>query len=293
MLNASFVPAERKNKVVRYFTFVWSVIFILLLSGGCERKNNTDHLLSLENPLLNDLKIKNGTSFQRGSYTISLEDGLYEQSTQLGLLIFKVTNAKGSVEAEITSSNQLVGERFGKDGRFTISIMKTHSQTVSAKYEGNDLFITYKFELHDDNPHLNDCICLTDRNMSSENAEPDKGYFFSLDTIERSKQIQMGEEGTIYISSMGYRIVSERKYSINSMEIILSDGTKINIIDEENDIGDFGSCSVGEKTLFVFNRFFDEWMDCSKIDTLLYNGNSYKVSGLTSKEIALLNAESQ
>lgn len=126
---------KRKNKGIRYFSSVVSVILIMLLFGGCERKNKTSDLLLIEHPFLNDLKIKNGTSFQIDSYTISLVDGIYEQNTQLGALIFKVTNSKGSVEAEITPSNQLKSERFGKDGRFTISMMGTHSRTVTAKYE--------------------------------------------------------------------------------------------------------------------------------------------------------------
>lgn len=278
MTNAQLFKTEIKNKVIRYFSFVVSVILMMLLFGGCERKNYTDHTLQLENPLLNDLKIKNGSSFQMDSYTISLEDGIYEQNTQLGSLVFKVTNSKGTVEAEMTPSNQLVSERFGKNGRFTISIMETHSRTVTAKYEGNILYITYKFELNDYKPNLNNCICLTDRKKSLENQELDQEYFFSLDTIERSKQIQMGEDGTVYISSLGVRIVSERKYSIDSIKIVLSDGNKINIIDEKKGSGDFGSCTMGDRTLFVFNRFFDEWIDYSKIDTLIYNGNAYKVS---------------
>ena len=40
-------------------------------------------MFQLENPLLKDLKIKNGSSLQIDSYTISLEDGIYEENTQL------------------------------------------------------------------------------------------------------------------------------------------------------------------------------------------------------------------
>lgn len=269
---------KRKNKGIRYFSFVVSVIVMMLLFGGCERKNNSDDMFSIEHPFLNDLKIKNGSSFQIDSYTISLVDGIYEQNTQLGALIFKVANSKGSVEAEITPSNQLKSERFGKDGRFTISIMGTHSRTVTAKYEGNILYITYKFELHDYNPDLNHCICLTDHKMSLENQKSDQEYVFSLETVERSKQIQMGEDGTIFLSSLGFRIVSEQKYSINNIKVVLSDGSKINIIDEKNYSADFGSCTMGDRMVFVFNRFFDEWIDYSNIETLVYNGNTYKVS---------------
>ena len=197
MSNAQLVKTERKNKVIRYFSFVGSVILIILFFGSCARNNNIDNMLQLDNPLLKDLKIKNGSSFQIDSYTISLEDGIYEQNTQLGYLIFKITNSKGSVEAEITPSNQLVKECFGKDGRFVISIMSSHSKTVSAKYEGDILYITYKFETQDYNNNLNNCIRLTDYKMSSENREPKKEYFFSLDTTEQSKQIQMGKDGTI------------------------------------------------------------------------------------------------
>ncbi len=277
MSNTQLVKTERKNKEIRFFSYVGFVVLFLLLLAGCERKNNTDDMFSLDNPLLNDLKIKNGSSFQIDSYTISLVDGIYEQNTQLGALIFKVTNSKGSVEAEITPSNQLKSERFGKDGRFTISIMGTHSRTVTAKYEGYNLYIAYKFELHDYYPDLNHCICLTDHKMSLENQESDQEHVFSLDTIERSKQIQMGEDGTIYLSSLGFRIVSEQKYSINSIKAVLSDGSKINIMDEKNYSGDFGSCTIGNRTVFVFNRFFDEWIDYSNLDTLIYNGNSYNV----------------
>lgn len=277
MSNTQLVKTERKNKGIRFFSYVGFVVLFLLALVACERKINTDDMLSLENPLLNDLKIKNGTSFQIDSYTISLVDGIYEQNTQLGALIFKVTNSKGSVEAEITPSNQLKSERFGKDGRFTISMMGTHSRTVTAKYEENNLYITYKFELHDYHPDLNHCICLMDHKMLLENQESDQEHVFSLDTIEQSKQIQMGEDGTIYLSSLGFRIVSEQKYNINSIKAVLSDGSKINIMDEKNYLGDFGSCTIGDRTVFVFNRFFDEWIDYSDIDTLIYNGNSYKV----------------
>ena len=277
MSNVQLVKTKRKNKVIRYFSFVGSVMLIILLFGSCERNNNSDNMLQLDNPLLKDLKIKNGSSFQIDSYTISLEDGIYEENTQLGYLIFKVTNSKGSVEAEITPSNQLVKECFGKDGRFVISIMATHSKTVSAKYEGDILYITYKFETLDYKNNVNNCICLTDYKMSSENPEPYKKYFFSLDTTEQSKQIQMGKDGTIYISSLGFLIVSERQYTIDDMKIVLSDGQKKNIFDKKY-LGVFSSSTIGERSLFVLNSFFNELIDYSKIDTLIYNGNSYMVS---------------
>ena len=279
MSNVQLVKTEKKTKVIFYLSFVGSVILIILLFGGYGRKNNTDNTFQLENPLLKDIKIKNGSSIQIDSYKISLEDGVYEENTQLGHLIFKVTNSKGPVEAEITSSNQLSGGSFGRDGRFAISIMGTHSRTISAKHEGDMLYISYKFEAKDYFYYnLNNSICLTDYKMPSENQELGKEYYFSLDTIEQSKQIQMGKDGIIYISSLGFLVVSERKYTIDDMKIVLTDGSEKNIIDKKNYSVELGSWTTEEKSLFGFNSFFDEFIDSSKINMLIYNGNSYMVS---------------
>lgn len=245
------------------------------------KESEVDNTFQLENPLIKDIKIRNGSSFQIDSYTISLEDGIYEENTQLGQLIFKVTNTKGPVEAEITSSNQLNGNNFGKDGRFSILIMGTHGQTIYAKYEGDILYISYKFEAKDYvYNNLNNSICLTDHKTLSESGEFGKEYYFSLDTVENSKQIQMGKDGTVYISSLGFLVVSERMYSINDMKIVLSDGTEKNIIDKKDYSVPLSASNVdvGEKLSFGYNQFFNEYIDCSKIDTLIYNGNSYKVS---------------
>ena len=54
------------------------------------------------------------SSLQIDSYTISLADGVYDENTKLGLLLFKVTNSEGAVDANISSSNQLGGNTFGK-----------------------------------------------------------------------------------------------------------------------------------------------------------------------------------
>ncbi|MDE6568953.1 MAG: M56 family metallopeptidase [Lachnospiraceae bacterium] len=245
------------------------------------KESGINKIFQLDDPLIKELKIKNGSSFQIDSYTISLEDGIYEENTQLGHLIFKVTNAKGAVEAEITSSNQLNGNNFGKDGRFSILIMGTHGQTIYAKYEGDILYISYEFEAKDylyDN--LNNSICLKDYKMRTESGEFGKEYYFSLDTVEHSKQIQMGKDGTIYISSLGFLVVSERKYTIDDMKIVLTDGSEKNIIDKKDYSVPLSASNVdiGEKLSFGYNQFFKEYIDCSRIDTLIYNGKSYKVS---------------
>ena len=196
-------------------------------------------------------------------------------------MIFKVTNSKGSVEADIMSSNQLSSESFGEGGRFTISIVGTHGRTIYAKYEEDILYISYKFEAKDYyNNNLNNSICLTDYKTPSESGEFGKEYYFSLDTVENSKQIQMGKDGTIYISSLGFLVVSERMYTIDDMKIVLTDGSEKNIIDKKNYSVELSASNIdiGEKPSFGYNQFFDEYIDYSKIDTLIYNGNSYMVS---------------
>lgn len=235
-------------------------------------------MFRLDNPLIKDLKIKNESSFQIDSYTISLEDGIYEEKTQLGNLIFKVTNSKGPVEADIMSTNQLPGAIFGEDERFAILIMGIHGRTIYAKYEGDILYISYEFEAEDYmNNNLNNSICLTDRKTCSENQAFGKDYYFSLDTVENSMQIPLGKDGTIYISSLGFLVDSERQYIIDDMKIVLSDGTEKKIINKEN-YAEVSSCHSEGKVRFSSNRFFDEYIDCSKIDELIYNGKSYKVS---------------
>jgi hypothetical protein len=265
---------KNKSKIIVCFVFVISLLLIILLLGNFESRKNTANMVRLENPLLEELKVKNGTTFQIDSYTISLVDGVYEQNTQLGYLVFKVTNRNGLVEAEISSSNQLVSESFGKDGRFTISIMATHSRTVYAKYEGDVLYITYRFEITDYKKDIDDCIYLNDYKKISEKQE----YCFSLDTVEKSKRVQMGKDGTIYISSLGFLIASERKYSIDDMKIVLSDGNEKEIIDKKKYSGEFASYPIDGTYVFVFNSFFDEVIDYSKIDRVVLNGNAYMVS---------------
>ena len=269
MLKIEFAEMRRKNKLIYWGGFAFFLFLIILILGSMVKKKNVKNTLQLDNPLLEDLKVKNGSSFQIGSYTVSLADGVYEQNPQLGYFVFKITNRNGRVDTKVLQSNQLPSGAFGKEGRFTISIMATHSRSISTKYDGDILYITYRCEMIDNN--INNCICLDDNKTG-------KKYFFSFDTVEKSKKILLGKDGTMYISSLGFLIISDRRYSIENMKIILSDGDEKEIISKEKYRGSFTASTIDGKTEYIFNSFFDKVIDYSKIDKLIYNGNSYLVS---------------
>ena len=94
MTNILSAKSEKANRVIRNCSFWVTAILVIVLLAGCTGKNTVDSMFQLEEPLLTDLKIKSNSSFQIDSYTISLADGVYDENTKLGLLLFKVINSE-------------------------------------------------------------------------------------------------------------------------------------------------------------------------------------------------------
>lgn len=278
MTNIFSAKSEKANRVIRNCSFWVTAILVIVLLAGCTGKNTVDSMFQLEEPFLTDLKIKSNSSFQIDSYTISLADGVYDENTKLGLLLFKVINSEGAVDANISSSNQLGGNTFGK--RFSIAVMGSHGRTVYAKRDGDDLYILYQFEAKDYiNGDLSNSVCLTDFAQLSKNGQHGKEYYFSLDTVGKAEKIQIGKTRTMYISALGFLVEAEKPYTIKDMKLVMKDGSEIEIINDDDYVSLSSSNEDGDKkSSYVYNQFFKKFIDCSKVDKVVCNGHTYSVA---------------
>lgn len=187
----------------------------------------------------------------------------------MGYCLFSITCSNGEVETNLNQDGQSELNSFGPDNSYSLGIYSTGYQTRKFKQKNGILYECICFTVDGD---YDETVYLVDKN-EEEDSITDSKYVYTIERDSKAKEYHLTKETTLFVSSIGARIMTSEKIEDTIMAVYQDKETRMlfdfSLPQTERTFG-ASTREVNHTTIYEYNLLFKKSIELNQIDCIQY-----------------------